>query len=55
VERMTLTCTTCSRPQRGVGNTRHMLRQNRLLGGHAVGNFHGLLEQITIDPAMLLC
>ncbi len=31
-----------------------MLRQNRLLRHHAVGNFSDLLQQITIDPAMLL-
>ncbi len=28
----------------GVGNTRHMLRQNRLLRSHAVGNFKRLLS-----------
>ena len=38
----------------GVGNTRHMLRQNRLLRSHAVGNFADLLHDITHDPAMLL-
>jgi uncharacterized protein (DUF1800 family) len=38
----------------GVGNTRHMLRQNRLLRSHALGNFADLLEKITVDPAMLL-
>jgi uncharacterized protein (DUF1800 family) len=38
----------------GVGNTRHMLRQNRLLRSHALGNFADLLQQITVDPAMLL-
>jgi hypothetical protein len=38
----------------GVGNTRHMLRQNRLLRSHALGNFSDLLQRITIDPAMLL-
>ena len=55
VERMTLNLHDLfATSNAGVGNTRHMLRQNRLLRGHAVGNFHGLLEQITIDPAMLL-
>ena len=38
----------------GVGNTRHMLRQNKLLRSHAVGNFRDLLHDITHDPAMLL-
>jgi hypothetical protein len=38
----------------GVGNTRHMLRQNRLLRSHAMGNFAELLLSITHDPAMLL-
>jgi hypothetical protein len=32
----------------GVGNTRHMLRQNRLLRSHALGNFADLLQKITI-------
>ena len=55
VERMTLNLHDLfATSNAGVGNTRHMLRQNRLLRGHAVGNFHDLLEQITIDPAMLL-
>jgi uncharacterized protein (DUF1800 family) len=38
----------------GVGNTRHMLRQNKLLRRHTTGNFKQLLEEITIDPAMLV-
>ena len=38
----------------GVGNTRHMLRQNKLLRSHAIGNFRTLLHDITHDPAMLL-
>lgn len=38
----------------GVGNTRHMLRQNRLLRSHALGNFSTMLQEITHDPAMLL-
>jgi uncharacterized protein (DUF1800 family) len=38
----------------GVGNVRHMLRQNRLLRAHAVGNFLDLVTAITHDPAMLL-
>ncbi|HVI35100.1 MAG TPA: DUF1800 family protein, partial [Gaiellales bacterium] len=38
----------------GVGNTRHMLRQNRLLRTYALGNFATLLQEITHDPAMLL-
>ena len=55
VERMTLNLHDLfATSNAGVGNTRHMLRQNRLLRAHAVGNFHDLLEQITIDPAMLL-
>jgi Uncharacterized protein conserved in bacteria len=55
VERMTLNLHDLfATSNAGVGNTRHMLRQNRLLRGHAVGNFHDLLERITIDPAMLL-
>ena len=38
----------------GVGNTRHMLRQNKLLRSHAVGNFLDLVTRLTHDPAMLL-
>jgi uncharacterized protein (DUF1800 family) len=38
----------------GVGNTRHMLRQNKLLRSHAVGNFLDLVTCLTHDPAMLL-
>ncbi|MGZ4431318.1 MAG: DUF1800 domain-containing protein [Gaiellales bacterium] len=38
----------------GVGNTRHMLRQNRLLRRYALGSFGRLLTEITYDPAMLL-
>jgi uncharacterized protein (DUF1800 family) len=38
----------------GVGNIRHMIRQNKLLRAHTTGNFKTLLEKVTIDPAMLL-
>jgi hypothetical protein len=38
----------------GVGNIRHMLRQNRVLRKYAIGNFEDLLKAMTIDPAMLL-
>jgi len=38
----------------GVGNTRHMLRQNALLRSHAVGSFLDLVTRLTHDPAMLL-
>jgi uncharacterized protein (DUF1800 family) len=55
VERMTLNLHDLfATSNDGVGNTRHMLRQNRLLRRHAVGNFADLLSAITIDPAMLL-
>ncbi len=55
VERMTLNLHDLfATSNDGVGNTRHMLRQNRLLRRHAVGNFSDLLQEITIDPAMLL-
>ncbi|MGN6380802.1 MAG: DUF1800 domain-containing protein [Gaiellales bacterium] len=39
---------------RGVGNPRHMLRQNSLLRRHAMGSFADLMLEITYDPAMLL-
>ena len=43
VERMTLNLHDLfATSNAGVGNTRHMLRQNRLLRGHAVGNFRDL-------------
>ena len=55
VERMTLNLHDLfATSNDGVGNTRHMLRQNRLLRRHAVGNFSDLLQEISIDPAMLL-
>ena len=38
----------------GVGNTRHMLRQNKLLRSHGAGNFLDLVTRLTHDPAMLL-
>jgi Protein of unknown function (DUF1800) len=31
-----------------------MLRQNRMLRSHALGNFHQLLLDVTVDPAMLM-
>lgn len=31
-----------------------MLRQNRMMRAHALGNFHSLLLEVTRDPAMLL-
>ncbi len=31
-----------------------MLRQNRMMRAHALGNFHRLLMEVTRDPAMLL-
>ena len=38
----------------GVGDTGLMLRQNRLLRRHALGNFRSLVHAVTRDPAMLL-
>jgi len=55
VERMTLNLHDLfATSNSGVGNTRHMLRQNRLLRSYALGNFATLLQEITHDPAMLL-
>jgi hypothetical protein len=55
VERMTLNLHDLfATSNSGVGNTRHMIRQNHLLRRHATGNFADLLHDITIDPAMLL-
>jgi uncharacterized protein (DUF1800 family) len=38
----------------GVGSQRLMLRQNKLLRGHALGSFAELLAGVTRDPAMLV-
>jgi len=55
VERMTLNLHDLfATSNSGVGNTRHMLRQNRLLRSYCLGNFSTLLQEITHDPAMLL-
>ncbi|HVG67101.1 MAG TPA: DUF1800 family protein [Gaiellales bacterium] len=55
VERMTLNLHDLfATSNSGVGNTRHMLRQNRLLRSYSLGNFATLLQEITHDPAMLL-
>jgi uncharacterized protein (DUF1800 family) len=55
VERMTLNLHDLfATSNAGVGNTRHMLRQNRLLRTYALGSFPTLLNEITHDPAMLL-
>jgi len=54
-ERMTLTLHDhFATSNAGVGNTRHMLRQNKLLRSHAVGSFLDLVTRLTHDPAMLL-
>jgi uncharacterized protein (DUF1800 family) len=54
-ERMTLTLHDhFATSNAGVGNTRHMLRQNKLLRSHALGNFLDLATRLTHDPAMLL-
>ena len=55
VERMTLSLHDLfATSNDGVGNTRHMLRQNGLLRRYALGSFSTLLREITHDPAMLL-
>jgi uncharacterized protein (DUF1800 family) len=38
----------------GVGPARLMLAQNRLFRRRGLGSFHALLNEVTIDPAMLL-
>lgn len=38
----------------GVDNQPRMIEQNQLLRRHALGNFHQLVKDITIDPAMLV-
>jgi uncharacterized protein (DUF1800 family) len=53
-ERMTLVWHSWFATSIEASNAALMLRQNRMLRGHALGNFHDLLVDVTRDPAMLL-
>ena len=54
VERMTLIWHSWFATSEEASNARLMIRQNRLMRRHALGNFHELLLGVTVDPAMLL-
>jgi uncharacterized protein (DUF1800 family) len=54
VERMTLIWHSWFATSLDASSAALMLRQNRMMRGHALGNFHSLLLDVTADPAMLL-
>ena len=53
-ERMTLIWHSWFATSEEASNARLMIRQNWMMRGHALGNFHRLLVDVTKDPAMLL-
>jgi uncharacterized protein (DUF1800 family) len=53
-ERMTLVWHSWFATSIQASNAELMLRQNRMMRGHALGNFHDLLVDVTRDPAMLM-
>jgi hypothetical protein len=54
VERMTLVWHSWFATSIDAATAALMLRQNAMMRGHALGNFHALLVDVTRDPAMLL-
>lgn len=54
VERMTLIWHSWFATSIDASTAALMLRQNAMMRARALGNFHGLLTAVTIDPAMLL-
>jgi uncharacterized protein (DUF1800 family) len=54
VERMTLVWHSWFATSLDASTAALMLRQNRTMRAHALGNFHQLLLDVTCDPAMLL-
>jgi uncharacterized protein (DUF1800 family) len=54
VERMTLIWHGWFATSIEQSNAQLMLRQNKMLRSHAIGNFHSLLLDVTRDPAMLM-
>lgn len=54
IERMTLVWHSWFATSIDASDAALMLRQNRMMRGHALGNFHALLLDVTCDPAMLL-
>ena len=54
VERMTLVWHSWFATSEEASNARLMIKQNWTMRRHALGNFHHLLLDVTVDPAMLL-
>lgn len=53
-ERMTLVWHSWFATSEEASNARLMINQNWMMRKHSLGNFHQLLSDVTIDPAMLL-
>jgi uncharacterized protein (DUF1800 family) len=53
-ERMTLIWHSWFATSEEASNARLMIKQNWMMRRHALGNFHKLLLDVTVDPAMLL-
>jgi hypothetical protein len=54
IERMTLIWHSWFATSVEASNAQLMIGQNKMMRGHALGNFHELLVDVTRDPAMLL-
>jgi uncharacterized protein (DUF1800 family) len=54
IERMTLVWHSWFATSEEASNARLMIKQNWMMRRHALGSFHQLLLDVTIDPAMLL-
>src|SRR3984893_1303646 len=54
VERMTLVWHSWFAPSEEASNARLMINQNQMLRRNALGNFHRMLLDVTVDPAMLM-
>ncbi len=54
IERMTLIWHSWFATSEQSSNARMMINQNWMMRRHALGNFHKLLLDVTVDPAMLL-
>jgi uncharacterized protein (DUF1800 family) len=54
IERMTLVWHSWFATSEEASSARLMINQNWMMRRHALGNFHQLLLDVTIDPAMLL-
>jgi uncharacterized protein (DUF1800 family) len=54
IERMTLVWHSWFATSEEASNAQLMIKQNWMMRRHALGNFHQLLLDVTVDPAMLL-